>query len=405
MIKRLGPYLLGFLFIPLFFTSCAISDIKAITKNIKQNSNIAKIDITINSKNKNNPNIIVFLTRKWADSYEIINYNIVKKNNKISFYVEPDSYRVFAFEDVNNDSKYTKGEYIASSESLYVLSRDEFNIELDLRPYKKTDDFDKDSFSLELDNSSAHLGDIVPLNSEIYSRKNSSKGFLKPFEFVKEVPYGIFLLKKYTPNKKPILFVHGISGSPEDFSYLINHIDDSKYQIFVAYYPSGMSADIISNHLANNLNQLYREFRFKKISIVAHSLGGIIARDMLNNLNENKIDIVDKFITMSAPFKGDMMAGLGVEHSPLVIPIWRDLDPSSNFLKNLFRTRLNKQTKAYLFFGIKGLLSSDGTVSISSQIEYKAQDEAVEVRGFNESHMSILKTKRVSDMLNRYLNE
>ncbi|QFR50183.1 alpha/beta hydrolase [Sulfurimonas lithotrophica] len=383
---------------PFFFTSCALLDIK---KNIQKQSNIAKINIRIESKT--NSNIFIVLTKKKAKTYDVKNYTVVKKQSEVTFYVEPDEYKIFAFEDTNNDKKYSKDEYISISDNLFIYAKDKLNLVLKLRPLRKNENFNKDMFSINLDNSSAYLGDIVSLNSPVFSNENVSKGFWKPIEFVQDVEFGIFLLEKYNPNKKPVLFIHGVFGSPKHFSYLIEHLDHSKYQPFIAYYPSGFSASIISNILTNNTTLLQSKLGFEKISIIAHSLGGIIARDMLNRLNENNFNLVDKFISISAPYNGNIAAGFGVKNSPLVIPVWKDLDPNSEFLNKLYRKSLPKDTEAYLLFGIKGVNSTDGSVSIASQLRYKAQDEAKQIRGFDETHKSILESEKVSNMINKYL--
>lgn len=406
MIKYLQYSLI---FLPLFFTSCILVDIKKnitdIKQDIKKQSNIATLDVRVELSTEKDPDIFVILASRWGESFSVINYNILKKQNKITFYVEPDEYKIFAFEDSNNDHNFSEGEYIAFSDDLHIESQDEVNVTLTLREVRNSDEYYKNNFNISLDNSSAYLGEIISLSSPVFSEENVSKGLWKPFEFAREVPFGIFLLDKYDPNKEPVLFVHGISGSPEHFSYLIKNLDYSKIQPFVAYYPSGFSASMISNNLANNISKLSYELGFKKISIVAHSLGGVISRDILNNLNRNKLDIVDKFISISAPYGGNMMAGLGVKHSPLVVPIWKDLDPKSDFLNQLFSTPLDQNIDFYLLFGIKGMNSSDGTISIESQLDYKAQDEAKQIRGFNESHRSILESYKVSNIINKYLDK
>jgi hypothetical protein len=47
--------------------------------------------------------------------------------------------------------------------------------------------------------------------------------------------------------------------------------------------------------------------------------------------------------------------------------------------------------------------ANDGTVSIASQLDPRMQSHARRVRGFNESHTSILESVEVSAMLNEEL--
>jgi len=52
---------------------------------------------------------------------------------------------------------------------------------------------------------------------------------------------------------------------------------------------------------------------------------------------------------------------MGLDYSPAVIPVWLDMNPS--------------------------------TVALSSVHSYAAQEQAIEVSGFNEGHVSILRNK------------
>ena len=61
---------------------------------------------------------------------------------------------------------------------------------------------------------------------------------------------------------------------------------------------------------------------------------------------------------------------------------------------------LPKAVTHYLLFGFKGSDSSDGTVSLTSQLRQEAQDDASAVRGFDATHMGIVKIPEVSELLN-----
>jgi hypothetical protein len=57
----------------------------------------------------------------------------------------------------------------------------------------------------------------------------------------------------------------------------------------------------------------------------------------------------------------------------------------------------------YLFFGYEGGKGTDGTVSLASQLAPWAQDGAVEVYGFPENHVDILRSPAVIAKLNEVL--
>ena len=50
------------------------------------------------------------------------------------------------------------------------------------------------------------------------------------------------------------------------------------------------------------------------------------------------------------------------------------------------------------------MASNDGTVEVSSQLDIRAQDDAVAVRGLDEDHMSILFSKQTQRYMNQALS-
>jgi hypothetical protein len=68
----------------------------------------------------------------------------------------------------------------------------------------------------------------------------------------------------------------------------------------------------------------------------------------------------------------------------------------SEFLDQLFTRRLKGRVNHHLFYSHKASKSrilppeNDGTVSVASQTRKEAVADAVEVRGFDEDHVSIL---------------
>jgi len=125
----------------------------------------------------------------------------------------------------------------------------------------------------------------------------------------------------------------------------------------------------------------------------------------------NGADVVHTYVTISSPLGGMKSAAAGVERSPIVVRSWYGLAPGSPFLDGLFyentektrRRRLPESMAYHLLFGIRGKGSTDGVVSIGSQLRYEAQEEARSIRGFRETHTSILESPRVAARLNEIL--
>ena len=75
------------------------------------------------------------------------------------------------------------------------------------------------------------------------------------------------------------------------------------------------------------------------------------------------------------------MAGMGSKNSPVMLPVWKDMDPESEFFQSICRHPLPSDVDAYLFFSHRGshnLLRSnpffpnnDGVITLSSQLDLR----------------------------------
>ncbi|MEN8243785.1 MAG: hypothetical protein ABFS43_02655 [Thermodesulfobacteriota bacterium] len=84
---------------------------------------------------------------------------------------------------------------------------------------------------------------------------------------------------------------------------------------------------------------------------------------------------------------------------------YETMDP---LFKKIYADSLKPVIPHYLLFGYRGdcsmfMANSDGTIEILSQLDMRAQDDAVFVRGLNEDHMSILESKKSAEYLNMAL--
>ena len=99
-------------------------------------------------------------------------------------------------------------------------------------------------------------GDVISLADARFTQQNAESGLWRPFDFVQNSWAGIYFLEPYDAKKVPVLFVHGINGTPASFDYLIEHLDSTRFQPWVYYYPSGLHLAGIANHLDDTLAKL-----------------------------------------------------------------------------------------------------------------------------------------------------
>jgi pimeloyl-ACP methyl ester carboxylesterase len=217
---------------------------------------------------------------------------------------------------------------------------------------------------------------------------------------------GLYLVEPYSADKIPVLFIHGINGTPAQFAYLIAHLDRSRYQPWLYAYASGPRLDDVTERLAANVAALRTRYRFESIAVVAHSMGGLIGRRFVLQYSGS----VPLLVTLSTPWDGHAAAEFGVKHSPHVIDVWRDLVPGSDYLRDLFTAPLPRSTQHGLIFTFnRGRMffgrSGDRRVSVASQLSIPAQREAAHIIGFNDTHDGVLLDPAVATLIGTWLDE
>ncbi|WP_373017734.1 lipase family alpha/beta hydrolase, partial [Thiomicrorhabdus sp.] len=255
-------------------------------------------------------------------------------------------------------------------------------------------------------------GSIRSLEDPLFSENMATLGMYDPASFLEKAPTMFYALEEDLAYKIPVVFVHGIGGSVRDFETIVSRLDRKRYKPWFFYYPSG--GDL--NQLAEFFHRIFLFGKVIKLNempmiIVAHSMGGLIVREALNKYDsdqkENKIGLV---VTIASPFGGHPSAALGEKHGLIVLPSWRDLNPESRFIKELFRKPLPKTVEHQLFYAydnpatLKISKNSDGVVPLSSQLRLEAQQQATGQLGFESSHTGILKNEEMIDFLFTRMN-
>lgn len=239
-------------------------------------------------------------------------------------------------------------------------------------------------------------GSIRSLDDPIFNSKMSQLGLYEPAAFYETAPTLFYALEEDS-YKIPVVFVHGINGSPREFSGIIEGLDQSIYKPWFFYYASGGDLD----QLAKLFFDIFLSGRVVsgnvKMVIVAHSMGGLVVREALNRFHGNEQENeVSLFVSIATPFGGHPSAVQGAQHAPLILPSWRDLNPHGAFIENLYRKPLAPNIKHQLVYtfgdtnALKVGANSDGVVPLSSQLYPKAQQQASAEFGFDASHAGVL---------------
>lgn len=239
----------------------------------------------------------------------------------------------------------------------------------------------------------ANIGKVTSLYNPIFNVSNYSLGMWQPLKFINQVGGGLFFLQEYQQDKIPVLFIHGINGGPLDWSKAIKGLDRKHFQPWVVYYPTGVRLDLVTEFLIKAIAKLQHQTGLNELYIMGHSMGGVVTHAFIKKYVERFPDLAHSIklvMTVNSPLNGMASAASGVENSPIVVPVWKDIATGSAFLQDLISWQWPKSIPYHLVFSFLTGASDDGIVSLASEIPLKIQREATRIYGFNNSHVGTL---------------
>jgi hypothetical protein len=349
---------------------------------------------------------------------EIHNYRVFERPGNFRLAALHDSKFLIVFQDLNRDFSYQVNEpavwYDLSKTK--IKTRDVADIEISLRgpsarPVPPALERLFDLRGNSLGKIDVQAGSVQSLADEKFSEESAVMGMWEPIGFMKSGRAGIFFLEHYDPARIPVLFVHGINGTPRNFTSMINAIDHQKYQVWVLNYPSGLDLRALGDGMVGILAELRHRYGFNTLHFVAHSMGGLMVREyMAECVRSNGCDYAGNFISISTPYGGVASTATWIDYARVVMPVWRNLVPDGPFLNDLFIHPLPPGVRQTLIVSYRNVSrfsrdSGDGVIPLESQLRLEAQRQAVAIRGFNEDHNSVLESKEVHFEVNKALRE
>lgn len=226
----------------------------------------------------------------------------------------------------------------------------------------------------------------------------------------------LYALTELDRTKVPVIFVHGIFGEPRELEPIIAPFRGSRYQLYVLAY-----SDL---HLRTSLNgkdfgkqlMILRDQVIgpdRDITIIAHSMGGLVSREALRTLGPELIEFGKiRLYTADTPwhgFAGPSDQGLGrhfMRMARLLMPDGlEDMRAKSDFFSNLYAEKLPGNVLIHLAFAEEGKDIKDYTEmnfrknsaksknlsqALESSINYKKFDEEFKMSDQSEETTKIL---------------
>lgn len=417
LIRRRVAFALAVL-LPVLLSGCMF---RQLSQNLAQKREYAVLRGAVRTERPTDLPILVVIYSGESGHEQLVDYFVLAGPGPYFFFVPGGTYRLAAFEDVNRDFAYEPGvdpsALLRGGEAITVEGGTTVeDLDIDLHAagreripfaFSSADTGDAGQRSL----SDFHLGEVTRMDDPRFSDETARRGLWQPADFLRDVGAGVYFLEPYDPNKTPVLFVHGALGQPRNFATLISRLDRNRFQPWLVFYPTAVRLETTVLALDRWTQYLYVQYQYPRMAVVAHSMGGLVARAFVNRAvaaADGRGEGIRLFFTMSTPWDGHAAAQSGVDRAPVVAPSWYDIAPGSPFLRTLLDPELPPGVPHDLLFSYAGgsrrmREANDGTVSIASQLDPRMQSHARRVRGFNESHTSILESVEVSAMLNEEL--
>ena len=187
-----------------------------------------------------------------------------------------------------------------------------------------------------------------------------------------------------------IVYIHGANSSPRSFKHIQNNLP--RHNILNIEY--SIDTPLIEN-VEKIKHAITNEFPLESVSIISHSLGGLIAMKLHDYQKVNKI------VTMSAPFGGSKF----IKYLKWICPnyqIFSDIKPNSKVIKGIKKSSYTKPILSIVTSaGGNPLMGeeNDGTVTVASQLS--AIGPLFEK--YDLSHFEVLLSDRVIKRINQFL--
>lgn len=147
--------------------------------------------------------------------------------------------------------------------------------------------------------------------------------------------YGLFLDEdwlQYTADRSLVVIVHGYGSKPEEFDALRERLRDAGFACAVFSYPNDAAVTFSARQFRSALEELERRHPDRRLSLVAHSMGGLVSRALIEDPAATEIATIAQLIMVATPNQGSNLARV-----PVSLDVWQNwLDGEPDTVKSVF---------------------------------------------------------------------
>jgi pimeloyl-ACP methyl ester carboxylesterase len=374
------------------------------------------------------------------EDWKIVDHFVANGSGRYVFAVQPGKYLLGAFEDVNADLNFDPGEPVLRlvGSPVYALDRgDSERVDLVIPSDGRLDlGHSLDIAALVARSQKEQLlvsygsvlarGEVISLDDPRFDPAHGRLGLWRPYDFLIDVGPGVYFLEPFDADKVPVLFVHGMSGHPREFAFLIDQLAGDRFQPWVFFYPSAADPGRVASSLVEILAELRLRYPFRELALVAHSMGGLVSRAFLleRAVSPSRFRI-PLFVSIATPWSGHPAAASAdrIDKLPGAMSLpdsMLAMQPQGDFVRQLFSgespggdgvvpRRLPDGVDHHLLFAYRRNersfgASSDGRIDLTSQLRPEAQAQAASRFGVDAGHVDILSRPETSERLGALLD-
>lgn len=192
-------------------------------------------------------------------------------------------------------------------------------------------------------------------------------------------------------NQLPILFLHGIFHNRSAFTWIKQKLALKGYHHFkeINLVTTIHPIPILAEQVACTVNQLMKRYSVPEINIIAHSMGGLVARYYVQKLGGDPY--VKNLITLGTPHQGTKLSRFSL------LSHFKQLHPESEFMVELSELPLPKNTR---------ICAISGELDVVVRGKAEAWWKGVRHLHLKKvGHAGLLFSKRVSEIILSHLDD